>query len=360
MHITLVSGVDPTAPAASGTRNYVMGLAERLQRIGVPVTLITGGVPQPPIPGVSCHPVPSRGSSVRFLLRLGASAPGLPIPRDSIIHVQRPDDLMAFALAKRRNPKLCTLHGIPARAVRRRKGAHYGLLYGVLERGGLRRANRVIAVNEGTARWYGERYAWLRDRITAIPIGIDTDHFRPMDRDHARRRLGVSAEYAIVFAGRLTIEKRVEAIVQALPRDENVELLIAGSGPEETRIREDALHRPVRLLGAIPHSEMPVLLNAADLLVLPSEYEGLPTVALEALACGTPIVSTPVGALPEIIVPGRTGWIVEELDALGHTIAEALPRAASLRARCVESAKLYSWDTVFGRILDLYGQMLSA
>lgn len=357
MHVTLVSGVDLSAPAASGTRSYVMGLAERLPRHGVPVTLITGGAPSVSLPGVACHPVPSRGSSLRFLLGLGASVPDLPIPRGSIVHVQRPDDLVALGLGGRRHPKLCTLHGIPARGIHRRRGALSGLLYGVLERRGLMTADRVIAVSEDTARWYRERYTWVGGKMETIPVGIDTNRFRPMDREDARRQFHVAAKYAILFAGRLTVEKRVGAVLRALPNDGSAELLVAGTGREEAKIRGLASDRPVRFLGAVPHNRMPLLMNAADILVLPSEYEGLPTVALEALACGTPVISTSVGALPEIVEPRGTGWLIGDLDSLGSVIADALPLAGALRGRCVDAAKPFSWDAVLGKILDLYGRM---
>lgn len=354
MHVTLVSGIDPSAPSAGGTRNYVLGLADRLQRAGIPVILVARGRAGPPFPGVTYRRIPSGPSSVRFLLRLAASAPGLDIPRNSIIHVQRPDDLMAVAYATRGNPKVCTLHGMPSRGVGRRKGAAYGALYQLLESGGLRRSDRVIAVNQETAQWYGDRYAWLRDRIVTVPVAVDTERFRPLDRQKARQTFGVSRDYAIAFAGRLTVEKRVEALVRSIPSGGNAELLVAGEGPEEKRIRKAAAGRPVRFLGPLPHERMPVLLNAADLLVLPSEYEGMPTVALEALACGTPVASTPVGALKDLVVPGQTGWIFETLDATWPTLVSALPVASLLRTGCVRAAQAYSWDRVFRRVLDVY------
>jgi len=353
VHVTLVSGVDPTARGASGTRSYVLGLAERLPARNVSVSLVARDGDSA-VPGVSYTPIRSGTSSVRFILRLAASAGGLPIPKDSIIHVQRPDDLVAFTFAKRRNSKVCTLHGIPALAVPRRKGRAYGLAYRTLERVGLRRSHRVIAVNAGTAKWYAARYPGLADRMDVIPVAVDTVRFRPMDRLAARAKYGVRAERVVAFAGRLTVEKRVDSVVHAMPDVRGAELLIAGTGPEEARIRSKAHGGAVRLLGAVPHAEMPQFLNAADLLVLASEYEGLPTVAVEALACGVPVVATPVGGLPELVIPGKTGWLVSDLEDLGGVLRDALPRAGTMRDDCVAAARPYAWETVLDRILAVY------
>lgn len=356
MHVTLVSGIDPGGAGASGTRSYVLGLAERLPKRGVSVSLVArDGTAS--LPDVDYVRIRSGPSSVRFLLRLFASAPGLPIPRDSIIHAQRPDDLAAFAIAKRKNPKVCTLHGVPALGVRRRRGAAYGAMYRALERAGLRRTNRIMAVNEGTARWYTSRYPWLATRTTVVPVAVDIVRFRPMDRQAARRALDVKSPHALLYAGRLTPEKRVGEIVRALKSVPDAELLIAGDGPEVAKLRALSEGLPVRFLGVIAHEDMAEAINAADVLVLASEYEGLATVALEALACGTPVVTTRVGGLPDIVRPGTTGWLVDDVRDLGPILAGALPQAASLRDACVAVARGYAWDAVLDRIMDVYREV---
>jgi glycosyltransferase involved in cell wall biosynthesis len=354
VHVTLVSGIDPTAPRPGGTRSYVLGLAERLVRRNVSVALVARNGTALPFDGAEYVRIRSGPSSVRFLLRLIASAPSLPIPRGSIIHVQRPDDLVAFALAQRGNPKVCTLHGIPALGVRRRKGPSYGALYRALERIGLRRTDRVIAVDPGTARWYADRYPRLAGRIDVVPVAVDTERFRPTDRGAARARFGIAAKHAVAFAGRLTVEKRVEALIRAIRDVPDVELLVAGEGPEEPRLRTLARNAPVRFLGPIPHEEMPLLLRAADIVALPSEFEGMPTIAIEALACGTPVVATRVGGLPELIVPGETGWLVEDVAAIPQVLRDGLPLAGAMEASCVVAARAYSWDSVVERILAVY------
>lgn len=356
-HVTLVSGVSPASDRASGTRTYVEGLASRLRAKGVSVSLVApdGG-------GLVAHDylrIRTGPTSARFLARLVASASRLPIPPGSIIHTQRPDHLVAFAAAKRANPAVCTLHGIPAMAVRRRKGPAYGIAYAVLERLGLRRADRVIAVDSITAAWYRARYPRLTDRLLVIPTAVDTSLFHPTDRNEARRRFGVSSDYVLVYAGRLSPEKRVDRVIRALGNLPSAELLIAGHGPEEERLRAIANGRRVQFLGPVPHEDMPHVLNAADALVLPSEYEGMATVVLEALACGVPVVATPSGDLPRVVVPDRTGWLFEDPDALGILLSAVLPRTGDLRDACVAAAHPFGWDVVVERILSVYREVSS-
>lgn len=354
MNVTLVSGVDPTGTQAGGTRTYVLGLAERLHARGVSVSLVARDGDSAKVPGVGYVRIRSGPSSVNFLLRLAASAPGLPIPADSIIHVQRPDDLVPFTLAKRRNPAVCTLHGIPAIAVRRRRGRSMGAMYRSLESIGLRRVDRLIAVNGSTARWYASRYPRLAGLLSVVPVGVDSERFRPLDRDEARARFRVRRPHVLVYAGRLSPEKRIDAILRALPGLPEVELLVAGDGPERSRLEDSAAGLAVRFLGAVPHEEMPWLLSAASLFVLPSEFEGLPTAAVEALACGVPVVAAPVGGLTDLIVPGRTGWLVPDLALLGPTIRDALGEAEGMRDACVAAASPYGWDGVVDRVLAVY------
>ena len=358
MHVTLVSSIDPNTPQAGGTRTYVLGLAERLPRHGVEVCLIARDRPRDPITGIRYVRISSGPSNVRFLLRLLTAGPDIGLPKESIIHSQRPDGLAPFAY--RRGPTVCTLHGIPSRSIRRRGNVLYSTSYGLLERFGLPRADRIIAVSLATAEWYRDRYPRLADRIVVIPPGVDTSRFRPMDREAARHAIQVREEHAVLYAGRLSREKRVEFVVRALTHVPATELLIAGEGAEESKLRAMARNAPVRFLGTIPHDRMPQLLNGVDLVVLPSEFEGLPTIALEALACGTPVVATPVGALPEILIPGKTGWLVPDPVDFGRAIAEALPEAKNMASACVAAARPYSWDTVVDRPLAVYREAEAA
>ncbi len=134
----------------------------------------------------------------------------------------------------------------------------------------------------------------------------------------------------IGYVGRLSEEKGVVNLVKAIPlmlREQgDLEFTIIGDGPQkeelEKIIRENSLSQKVTLIGWVNHGELPEYLNEMRLLVLPSFTEGLPTIALEAMACGTPVLATSVGGVPELIKDGETGFILK--DNSPQTIAQGI------------------------------------
>lgn len=145
---------------------------------------------------------------------------------------------------------------------------------------------------------------------------IDTDMF------HIRKRID-ERKNIIGFISRLSEEKGVMNLVEAVPlleslknMDRNIEVMIYGDGPLKNElnrtIQGNNLNDHVKLKGRIPsHDIVAFVLNNFKLLVLPSKFEGLPTIILEAMACGTPVLATPVGSVPEVIKDGETGFIME-------------------------------------------------
>lgn len=123
----------------------------------------------------------------------------------------------------------------------------------------------------------------------------------------------------IGYIGRLSEEKGVQHFVQALPiilsTYQDLRVLIGGNGQVEKAIeaslQEGGVTARVDLPGWISHDDLPTYLNQLRLLVLPSYTEGLPNIMLEAMACGTPVLATPVGAIPDVVVDGKTGFIME-------------------------------------------------
>jgi glycosyltransferase involved in cell wall biosynthesis len=181
-------------------------------------------------------------------------------------------------------------------------------------------------------------------RVRVVLTPVDTSAFRPTDRGEACRLAGLdpSRRY-LLFVGRLSDrEKRVGALIDAfareLPRADDVDLLVAGDGkdaPALRRLAASAAPGRVRFLGwASGTDALRALYNAADCLVLPSPREGFPTVVGEAAACGTPVLASRVGGVPELVVDGVTGWLFEPEDdvALAARIALVLERPDEVRA----------------------------
>ena len=160
-----------------------------------------------------------------------------------------------------------------------------------------------------------------------LPIGarfIDTDSFKMRKNINERKKI-------VGYIGRLAEGKGLMNFVKAVPlimrEHEDVEFQIGGDGDllsEIKRIIDDKDYK-IALPGWIPEEEIPDYLNELKLLVLPTDAEGLPTLILEAMACGTPVLATSVGAVPDVIKDGETGFILE--DNSSACIAENVTRA---------------------------------
>ncbi len=184
-------------------------------------------------------------------------------------------------------------------------------------------------------------------KIRVHHTGIDLDRFRPIDRKTAKRALGVEGPL-IVTPGNLVPLKGHGLAVEALAALPGATLLIAGEGPErpalEALIADRGLASRARLLGSVAPENMPELLAAADLMLLPSEREGLANVWVESLACGTPILIADVGGAREVLDRPEAGRLVaRDPAAIAAAALEMLaspPEPAAVR----RSAERFSWE----------------
>ncbi|HEX8574615.1 MAG TPA: glycosyltransferase [Allosphingosinicella sp.] len=185
------------------------------------------------------------------------------------------------------------------------------------------------------------------DKIRVHHTGLDLERFRPLDRDAAKRDLGVEGPL-VVSPGNLVPLKGHALAVEALSAIPGATLLIAGEGPEraalERLIAARGLEARARLIGAVAPEKMPALLAAADLMLLASEREGLANVWIEALACGTPILIADVGGAREVIDRPEAGRTVERdpaaIAAAALEILQSPPDPAQVR----RSAERFSWE----------------
>ena len=162
---------------------------------------------------------------------------------------------------------------------------------------------------------------------------IGNGHLFFLDNRFKQNHLFTNRPYCIGYIGRLSREKGVQHFAQALPAilsdRQGLRVLIGGDGELkksiEASLQEQGVTARVDLPGWISHDDLPKYLNQLRLLVLPSYTEGLPNIMLEAMACGTPVLATPVGAIPDVIIDGKTGFIMENNSP--ECIAENVTRA---------------------------------
>jgi glycosyltransferase involved in cell wall biosynthesis len=241
------------------------------------------------------------------------------------------------------NQRAMRLGGPAARIARRCRVVMRNGLQGSLDRSSynrwVARAIDGFVVNADAVR--RELVGWLpAARVRVIYNGIDLKPFdKPRDRDETRRELGCPAnDPVIVSVGRLVAEKDpvtlLTAFRRAAERDERVRLWIAGDGPLRATLSAQAarmgLAERVTFLGF--QTDVPALLSAADILVISSRREGLPNVALEAMAARRAVVATAVAGTPELVQDGQTGLLVPPgvpdamAAALGALIADPVRR----------------------------------
>ena len=208
-------------------------------------------------------------------------------------------------------------------------------------------AGRLLAVSQSLAH---DMAAMGMDagKIAVHYTGCDLELFRPQDRAAAKTRLGVEGPL-VVSLGSLIPRKGHDLVIRAMSEVEGATLLVAGAGPEQERLQrligQLGLGDRVRLIGNRPHGELPDLLAAADVMALASESEGLANAWIEALACGTPVVTPDVDGAAEAIDRPAAGILLKErspaaLAAAIRSILAAPPTQASVR----ESAERFSWE----------------
>lgn len=198
-------------------------------------------------------------------------------------------------------------------------------------------------------------------KVEIVSNGVDAKRFHPRDRAQARTALGIPQdERVLVCVSRLSHEKGIDVLVDAMARlkDERTRLYVIGDGAERgaltARIRAAGLNERVFLPLTRPHDEIPQWLAAADVAVLPSRTEGMPNAALEALACGRPVVATAVGGTRELVNSSSLGILVppDEPDALAVALHGALSKTWDERA-IAASVALRTWDEVGKRTARL-------
>jgi D-inositol-3-phosphate glycosyltransferase len=246
-----------------------------------------------------------------------------------------------------------------------------------IERRTMAGSDRVVAATAIDRQQIVRHYA-TPTPISVIPGGVDLERFSPIPRARARAELGLAtSERVVLFVGRIQRLKGVEVLLRAFARlnDLGARLVVVGGQPgtgHESREITRLHHLATRLgiaerttfVGAVAHERLPLFYSAADTTVMPSSYESFGLVAVESLACGTPVVATRIGGLTSIVRDGETGVLVpwRDTEMFADRLRQVLEDDA-LRQRMASQARSsvleYGWDRIADQHLALYEEVLA-
>jgi glycosyltransferase involved in cell wall biosynthesis len=373
MEVVIVEGTDPFSPGIGGGATYSVNLLQYLLKTGVCTVFIgaSSSNPQKTQDGLVFIPVTNnmRLSNLGYVLKLVTSGSFNKVPPGAIVNVQRPEYALPFVLFCRRNPKVITLHGRILHGVRLKQPRATAVMYRIVESFCFRRSAAIIVVDESTKKFYEKEYPWLTTKAYVIPIGIDLARFKLLERDGLRAKWGFGDnERIVMFVGRLEIEKDLGFLIESfrvvLKRVPEARLVFVGDGRDRKRLDDMArdLTPQVLFMGAQKPDSMPEILNCADVLVLCSLYEGSPTTVKEALACGVPVVTAPVGDVAQVIRNNLVGRIVpKDIDQYSRAIVEFLSKEdrEGTRRECVKAASEFGFDHIGARTVKVYEDLLS-
>lgn len=228
--------------------------------------------------------------------------------------------------------------------------------------------DRIIAPTAREREFLSRYYEVPDEKTGIVPCGVNLKRFRPVSREKAREQIGLApSEPVVLYVGRFTPIKGLEGLLNAaallLMRHDLRLILAGGSSDEEAVLRGHAkrlgILNKVIFAGRVSHDFLPVYYSAANVLAVPSHYESFGLVALECLACGTPVVSTRVGVADDIIIEGQTGHIIDTqnprmfADALDDFLAQDVV-PLSLTEEIRSSVSGFSWERVAAMVIDEY------
>jgi glycosyltransferase involved in cell wall biosynthesis len=227
-------------------------------------------------------------------------------------------------------------------------------------------AERTVKLIDAEKRRSGETETVKK--VWVVPNGVDLNKFRLMERQEAKRQLGLDDDKRyLLYVGRLVAVKGLDllldAFAQLVQNQRDVELVLVGDGAERLVLAQRAttlgIRDKVHFVGAQPHERVVLWMNAGDVFCLPSHKEGLPTVLLESLACGTPVVATSVGGIPEIVTDGQVGRLVHSRDPreMAACIEEVLETPWDRQQLRNYVAERFSFEVVTRKLLEMYGSV---
>lgn len=359
------SGFDPLG----GMQNHTAELTRALDSRGVRQTVITAFMPGvPPLERIGSAEIHRLGLPIRGLRQLYGMA-ALPLVAKSskhadVIHVHQGEDLAVIPLGLLARglggaPIVITVHcsidhtfvaTTPSGQVVKRLGTP-------VERRGIRTAQEVIVLST-RLRAKLVTQGIEPDRIHLIPPGVNSQRFEGEKADP----LPHLGRPRVLFVGRLVTQKNPLALVRAGDDiDPRASIVFVGDGPHRQMIENQVAHseRRFHLTGFVPREDIPTYLTHADVLVLPSSYEELGTVMIEAMRAGLPIVATNTGGIPDIVKDGHNGLLVPPGDSPGlaraiNRILEDRALAARLGREGLRRSQRFEWSQLAEEVLKTY------
>lgn len=271
-------------------------------------------------------------------------------------------------------PHIATFHTLAKTKLRARPGERESELRVATEKRVMDRSDAVVVSTVYEKEDLVGLYGMPPHKVRVIPAGVDLELFHPIDKAQARGALGLSEKRVILYVGRIEPLKGLDILLKAVARLEDradTRLLIVGGRPGEdaelerlkTIAAQLGIADMVSFTGAVKQTLLPNYYSAADVFVLPSYYESFGLVALEAMACGTPVVVSRVGGLKSFIRDGETGYLIpwrcpepftQRLDMLlsNPALRETMGKAARAKAQQM------GWSVVADRMLDFYASIV--
>jgi len=271
-------------------------------------------------------------------------------------------------------PHVATFHTLAQTKLRARVGEREPARRSTVESLVMQDADAIIVSTEEEKQDVVRLYNAHPQKVTVIPAGVNLDTFKPVNKQIARHRVGIHENQVILYVGRIEPLKGIDVLLKAaalLDNTDDTRVLIVGGNPgsdtELDRLKaltsELGIDKMVTFTGSVKQNELPNYYSAANVFVLPSHSESFGLAALEAMACGTPVVVSRVGGLKTFIDSGETGYLVpwrcpepfaQRLEMLlaNPRLQEAMGEAA--RAKALQMG----WGHAADRMLEFYSSLL--
>ena len=245
--------------------------------------------------------------------------------------------------------------------------------------------DRIVSATQNEKEHLENLYNAPAEKISIIPPGVDTTRFYPIPPDEAKEFVGVPKdEKMLLFVGRIEPLKGVDILIRAIAQLRKSDVLsecphylyiIGGDpDPENARLNKEmqrlqklckelGVGDMVLFLGKRDQDTLQYYYSAAEIVIMPSHYESFGMVALEAMACGTPVIATQVGGLQHLVQNGKTGFTIpnDDVDSLEKSLTMLICKEDMRREMSENSvtyARSYAWDVITPRIIDLYQETI--